>query len=100
MKLQLCGLVHLDVAACYSNLAHTHRRQGRFLEAKEGFSKALEIIVAIHGPNNESAGKLRIDITVCAIAIGKQLDMTTAPPVEPPSSASIVGPTPGAHLNN
>jgi tetratricopeptide (TPR) repeat protein len=72
MKLRLVGPVHVDVGACYSNLAHTHRRQGKYLDARDEFSKALAILVVLNGSQHDTCAKLRIDMQICLIAHEKQ----------------------------
>lgn len=75
MKLRLVDPTHVDVAACYSNLALCHRRQGRFTEAKEEFQKALDILLPIHGSKHEACVKLIVDIEICALAVDGRIDL-------------------------
>lgn len=75
MKLRLVSPTHVDVAACYSNLALCHRLQGKFVEAKEEFQRALDILLPIRGSNHEGCMKLIVDIEICALAIEGRVDL-------------------------
>ena len=75
MKLRIVSPLHVDVAACYSNLALCHRRQGRFAEAKEECQKALDILLPIHGSKHEACVKLFVDIEICTHAVDGRVDL-------------------------